>query len=290
MGTTCNSITDKGIEYPLCPLRMQIVLNIYPLAILESNYVWMIQTGTANNFIAVDPGDGIAVVKFLDEHKAHLCGILITHHHRDHIAGIDQLTDKYSAPVFGPHSSKIPQVTQPLCDKQKLKIDGLIFEILAVPGHTMEHIAYFMAASSTQQPLLFCGDALFAGGCGRRFEGDAKTMWESLVKLSQLPDETLIYCAHEYTKSNLEFALALEPNNHALQERFARVAQARTQNLCTLPSQLLEERATNPFLRCQLPPLQAAALKFKQDLNDFSPEKVFETLRFLKDDWPFKTS
>jgi hydroxyacylglutathione hydrolase len=262
------------------------VLTITPIPALDSNYFWVIRPNPNQpNAYVVDPGDATPVINYLANNQLILSAILITHRHRDHTQGIAGLLEYSQVPVYGPDSELIPLITHKLGDGDLLKLDGVSFKIIGVPGHTWEHIAYFCAATDTNPSLLFCGDALFAGGCGRRFDGTAEIMWDSLQKLAALPDETQIYCAHEYTQANLEFALAVEPNNKQLATRFEHVKQLRKQAQITLPSTILLEKRTNPFLRCQQSGIKIfIEQKARHKLE--TPAEVFGALRLIKDTWP----
>lgn len=263
------------------------MLTITPIPALDSNYFWVIQPNSAQPGVyVVDPGDAAPVINYLTANQLILTAILITHRHRDHTQGVSGLLDHSSpVPVYGPDSELIPQITHKLADGDLLQLDDIAFKIISVPGHTWEHIVYFCAATNDRPPLLFCGDSLFAGGCGRRFDGTAEIMWESLQKLAALPDDTQIYCAHEYTLANLEFAHAVEPDNKPLADRFEQVKQLRAQGRITLPSSILLEKRTNPFLRCQLTGIKIfTENKTQQSLA--SPAEVFGALRLIKDTWP----
>lgn len=262
------------------------MLTITPIPALDSNYFWVIQPDSHTPVVyVVDPGDAAPVIDHLKTHQLSLAAILITHRHRDHIQGIASLLEHSPVPVYGPESELIPLVSHTLSDGDLLKLGDISFNILGVPGHTWEHIAYFCPAADSKPPLLFCGDALFAGGCGRRFDGTAEIMWDSLQKLAALPDETQIYCAHEYTQANLEFALAAEPENPQLAARFEHVKQLRAQGKVTLPSTILLEKRTNPFLRCQQPGIKIF-INNKVGQSPDSPAEVFGALRLIKDTWP----
>lgn len=263
------------------------MLMITPIPALDSNYFWVIRPNLDTQAVyVVDPGDATPVIDYLRHNQLILAGILITHRHRDHIQGISGLLDNWPVPVYGPDSELIPQVTHKLGDGDLLRLEGIAFKIIGVPGHTWEHIAYFIPSMDDKSaPLLFCGDALFAGGCGRRFDGSAEIMWDSLQKLAALPDDTQIYCAHEYTQANLAFAVAVEPNNQELGARFEQVKHIRAQGSITLPSSILLEKRTNPFLRCQQPGIKIfAENKTQQTLA--TPAEVFGALRLIKDTWP----
>ena len=218
-------------------------MDIQALHAFEDNYIWLLRDG--RRVVAVDPGDAAPVRRYLEEQNASLAAILLTHHHGDHTGGVDDLLSRGPVPVFGPAGEAIAGVTVPLRGGDRASLPELqgTFQVMDVPGHTRGHIAYYGHGA------LFCGDTLFACGCGRLFEGTAEQMWASLCKLAALPGDTLVYCAHEYTQSNIRFALAVEPGNAALQMRAKRVAQLRADRQSTVPFTLAEERQTNPFLR-----------------------------------------
>ena len=244
----------------------------------SDNYIWLLyQTGSREAFV-VDPGDAAPVEKALQAKNLSLHGILVTHHHPDHVGGIDALTQQRDIPVFGP--SSIEQVTDPVSEGSNFEILGTAFHVIEVPGHTLDHIAYIAG----DEHLLFCGDTLFAGGCGRLFEGSPAQMWHSLARLVQLPGDTRIYCAHEYTQANLRFAAAVEPENPELTKRIQRVSELREKKRATVPSTLVEELHTNPFLRVDQPTVKAAAeQRAHHALN--GPSEVFRVIRAWKDNF-----
>lgn len=262
--------------------------QISAIPIFENNYVWVIRPDPSQpDVYLVDPGEAAPVISHLTNHQLLPKAILVTHRHRDHIEGIKEITHRWPIPVYGPDSAAIPQVTHPLIEGDVLRLDELAFRVMAVPGHTNEHIAFFLPASTQctpkATPLVFCGDALFAGGCGRMFDGPADLMWNSLCKLAALPDNTLIYCTHEYTLANLEFAVAVEPDNTAIHERLKQTRVLREEARITLPSSILMEKRTNPFLRCHLDGVKNFVCP--EGINNYSPAQVFALLRALKDNW-----
>jgi hydroxyacylglutathione hydrolase len=251
---------------------------IEPIPAFTDNYIWCLHDG-ASAFV-VDPGDAAPVLVFLAERQLSLAGILITHHHMDHIGGVAELLQRCAVKtVYGPHNPSIAGITQALAEGERIEVLGLEFQILTVPGHTLDHIAYYCAGH--QPPLLFCGDTLFAAGCGRLFEGTPEQMFGSLQKLAQLPAATAVYCTHEYTLSNLRFARAAEPDSPAVLQRFNTVSEQRERNAVTLPSSIQLERETNPFLRSHTPTIAAAA--HARDANARTPEQIFAVLRRWKD-------
>jgi hydroxyacylglutathione hydrolase len=230
---------------------------------------------------AVDPGDAGPILAALQSHKLALTAILLTHHHADHIGGVDGLLERFAVPVFGPKSEGIAAVTQPLAEGDRVNVPGLDLQldVLDVPGHTKGHIAYVRRSGLH---WLFCGDTLFAGGCGRLFEGTPEQMVVSLSKLAALPEDTQVYCAHEYTISNLRFALAVEPGNAALHLRVQLEDAKRKGGLPTVPSSIGLELATNPFLRYQEPEVVDTLMKAGKLKPGAHPVQAFAALREWK--------
>ncbi len=229
-------------------------LEVTAIPAFQDNYIWLLHTGGKECAI-VDPGDAEPVLKALQASGLQLTTILITHHHADHIGGVPRLVQEYGPRLIGPADSRIQGLDQVVGqgDKALLPDLGLEFTVIEVPGHTRSHIAYFGHDS------LFCGDTLFSVGCGRLFEGTAAQMQQSLDQIAALPGNTLVYCAHEYTQANCRFALEVEPDNQALQQRAQQVAAARMSGKITLPSSLAQELAVNPFLRSRETAVIAAA-------------------------------
>lgn len=217
----------------------------------------------------VDPGDAAPVLAYLRQHGLTLSAILITHHHSDHIGGVNALLCEFNCPVYAPHNPVFDFPYQTVTEVDEIRLLATQFKVLDVPGHTAIHIAYYGGNS------LFCGDTLFGCGCGRIFDGSAEQLHASLQKIALLPDNTLIYCAHEYTLNNIRFALSVDPDNTALQARQQADQTLRNRGLPTLPSTLQLEKATNPFLRCNTTALQKAA-------DNRDELTVFCTLRELK--------
>lgn len=249
-----------------------------PIYALADNYIWRLGAPDANEVIVVDPGDAQPVLAALDAAAHSLSAILITHHHQDHIGGVAKLRQAYpQAAIIAPDDRRIPVATQRVGDGAQLSLAGVAdFEVLAVPGHTASHVAYCGAGA------LFCGDTLFAGGCGRVFDGTCHQLAASLRRLAQLPPSTLCYCAHEYTLENLGFAQWVEPDNPDVAARINRVRAQRAAQQPTVPSTLAEELATNPFLRTQHPAVIAAAERAAgKSLAD--SDAVFCALRAWKD-------
>jgi hydroxyacylglutathione hydrolase len=250
-------------------------MKIYPIPAFGDNYLWLVTRGT--QALVVDPGDAAPVLAALDTHGVTLEAILITHHHSDHIGGVAELVRRFGVPVFGPVDKRIADITDQVAEGAHLDLPWLdtavcVFE---VPGHTQSHIAWYGGNA------LFCGDTLFGAGCGRLFEGTAEQMWHSLSRIASLPPHTQVYCAHEYTESNLRFARAVEPDNQALIARARRVAKQRTANQPSVPFTLADELATNPFLRCrEASVIRAAEAQAGHRLA--TPADVFATLREWK--------
>ena len=251
------------------------MLEIVPLSAFQDNYIWTLRDG--KNAAVVDPGEARPVKEYLAREGLTLVAILATHHHPDHVGGISELVAMAKVPVFGPKGEPIPELTHPvgLGDKVEIPSLGASFSVLDIPGHTRAHVAYYGLES------LFSGDTLFACGCGRVFEGTAAQMLDSLTKLAALPDETKVYCGHEYTLANIKFARSVDPDNHVLAAREARAQALRAAGRPTLPSTMGEERATNPFLRCTEPVVVESANKYLGSrIGD--PVSVFAAIREWK--------
>ena len=227
------------------------MISVTPLPAFDDNYIWVLINQQTQQAAVIDPGEAAPVEAFLSAQSLNLVAILITHHHPDHTGGIDALTAQRDIPVYGPDSAKIPQITHSFGENDSLRLWQIDFSVLEVPGHTLDHIAFYAEQGINNQPALFCGDTLFAAGCGRIFEGNHTMMLASLDKLATLPPATVVYCAHEYTLGNLAFANAVEPDNADLQQRTVEAKTLRQQGLPTVPSLLSLEQATNPFLRCR---------------------------------------
>jgi hydroxyacylglutathione hydrolase len=225
-------------------------MNLIPLPALSDNYIWMLHDG--RHALVVDPGEPGPVVGMLEALGLQLASILVTHHHADHVGGVDALRDATGAAVHGPARESIPQPAAPVAEGDVVRALGLDFAVLDVPGHTAGHIAYW-CADAGGAPLLFSGDTLFSGGCGRLFEGSPAQMLDSLDKLSRLPKDTRICCGHEYTLGNLRFARAVEPDNLDVLHYTAQCEARRQQGQPTLPSTIALEHRVNPFLRSRLP-------------------------------------
>lgn len=266
-----------------------VMFEVVALPAFSDNYLWLLfSDGRA---VVVDPGDARVVERALTERALALDGILLTHHHADHTGGVAALAAAHACPVYGPAREDIAGVTRAVADADRLAVLGAWFEVIEVPGHTRGHIAYWCEPARS----VFCGDTLFAGGCGRLFEGSPQQMWESLNRLAALPGDTRVYCAHEYTRANLRFARHVEPDNPALERRSLAVDALRAAGLPTVPSTVAEERATNPFLRCTEPGIvrRAATLGAAPRVarrvaawpGMTGPARILAILRAAKDDY-----
>lgn len=220
------------------------MITITPIPAFQDNYIWLI--ANHQHAAVIDPGEAAPVIAYLKQHQLTLDAILITHHHADHIGGVDDLLAYQSCKVYAPQKEQYLFAHETVKDKQIVHLTNLdlSLEVIEVPGHTLGHVAYYGANS------IFCGDTLFGGGCGRIFEGTPAQMFDSLQKLAHLPPATAVYCAHEYTERNLQFALSLEPSNQDLISRIKQTKSLRATNSPSLPSNIGLELRTNPFLRC----------------------------------------
>ena len=254
-------------------------MTIFPIAAFEDNYIWCIHND--KHAVVVDPGDAEPVLNYLRTHNLVLSAVLITHHHRDHTGGIPKLASALpNLPIIGPRGGHIRGITKSVSqgDTVTLPLLNLTLQVMEVPGHTLDHIAFF------GHDALFCGDTLFSAGCGRLFEGSPEQMLHSLNKLKRLPDATKVYCTHEYTLANVKFALAVEPNNSALQHYANWAQEKRGNNEPTLPSNLQEQKAINPFLRAhELSVKHAAEAYCEKSLRD--DVAVFTAVRRWKDEF-----
>ncbi|MFA7268413.1 MAG: hydroxyacylglutathione hydrolase [Sterolibacterium sp.] len=255
--------------------------EIVPVRAFSDNYIWLLRRG--NQAAVIDPGDAAPVLDYLDRQQLVLCAILATHHHADHIGGIEGLLAHYEVPVFGPSGEPIATLTHPLNDGARIELPSLAadFDVIAVPGHTRAHIAYYDSKHPSCGSL-FCGDTLFACGCGRVFEGTAAQLRHSLAHLAALPGATRIYCAHEYTQANIRFALAVDPDNAALHERAEEVARLCAAQQPTVPTTMAQELAVNPFLRWNAPAIIEAAQRFR-GASLTQADEVFAAIREWKD-------
>jgi hydroxyacylglutathione hydrolase len=260
-------------------------MNLTALPAFSDNYIWLLHDG--RNALVVDPGDAQPVLRLLKQSGLHLDAILVTHHHPDHVGGVDTLREATGARVWGPARERIPEPVQRVQDGDAVTELGLAFKVLDVPGHTAGHIAYYCEAVDCEgvgtAPLLFCGDTLFSGGCGRLFEGTPAQMLASLDALAALPGNTRVCCTHEYTLANLKFARAVEPANAALQAYSQWCEAQRANNRPTLPSNIAQERQVNPFLRTREPTVVAQAAARAADAHD--EVAVFAAIREWKNNF-----
>lgn len=252
-------------------------MNLVALPAFTDNYVWMLHDG--HRAVVVDPGEASPVEAALDSLGLELQAILVTHHHPDHVGGIERLRTRLRGPVHGPARERIPSPFEPRHEGDVFEALGVRFEVLEVPGHTAGHIAFF-SRDAGPDPLLFCGDTLFSAGCGRLFEGTAAQLHASLERLAALPGRTRVCCTHEYTLSNLRFACAVEPANADAADHLRHCQRLREQGAITLPSSIERERLINPFLRCAEPAVVTAARR--EGAADDSPVAVFAALREWK--------
>jgi hydroxyacylglutathione hydrolase len=255
------------------------MLEVSPVRAFSDNYLWLIRApGAGGVAVVVDPGDDRAIEAALGQQGLALRAILVTHHHADHVGGVQALAARHGAEVFGPARERMPCEYRPLDDGDIVSLAdlGLQFRVMAVPGHTLGHVAYHGHGA------LFCGDTLFSAGCGRLFEGSPAQMLDSLDRIATLPDATAVYCAHEYTLSNLRFAAAVEPGNADVLEALDTVQALRARDGITLPTTLGRERRINPFLRCREPAVRAAA-EARAGAPLPGPADVFAVIRAWKD-------
>ncbi len=251
------------------------MLKVLPIPALRDNYIWVIHDERAA--AVVDPGEAEPIVAWLAARGMRLWAILITHHHGDHVGGVATLAALYGCPVYGPGDEGIVAVSRPVGDDDQIELTtpAARFRVISVPGHTRGHVAYFGHGH------LFCGDTLFSCGCGRLFEGTARQMYRSLMRLAALPEDTRVCCAHEYTLANIAFAREVDPTNRELAAWAEEALQLRKAARPTLPVRLGRELRVNPFLRCEAPELRLAAERWSgRSLQD--PAEVFATLREMK--------
>lgn len=255
------------------------MLDVQPIPAFQDNYIWMVRGAHDPRIVAViDPGDAAPVLDALEAGGLRLAAILATHHHRDHVGGVEALVAATKAPAFGPSRERISLPVTPLAGGERLELPelGLAFRVLDVPGHTAGHIAF------AGHDAVFCGDTLFSAGCGRLFEGTADQMLGSLERLAALPGETRVFCGHEYTEANLRFASAVEPANSAIMDYVKRAAGQRAQGQPTLPSTIELEKRVNPFLRCRHEDVKSAAERRAGGVLS-TPVAVFAEIRSWKD-------
>lgn len=240
-------------------------LHVYPIPAFEDNYIWLLHN--KRDAIVIDPGDATPVINKLTELSLNLSAILITHHHADHINGVRTLLKHYPVPVYAPQYEQYSFEHVALAEGDQINLNsiGLTFNVMWLPGHTLGHIAYL------NESCLFCGDVLFSVGCGRLFEGTPKQMLDSLNRLKKLDPSISVYCTHEYTAKNIDFALTLEPNNRDLHHRKIEVERLRHHQLTSLPTSIELELKTNPFLRCNQPAIiENASVEKDDELSVFT--------------------
>ena len=255
------------------------MINIEPIEAFSDNYIWLLTTNEGS--IVIDPGESQNLLKILKENKFNLKAILITHHHFDHTGGINEILSEKSIDVYGPNNN-IDSINIRVTNESKINLLGIEFEIIEIPGHTLDHIAYY--SENNGHPILFSGDTLFGGGCGRVFEGTFDQMHDSLSVLKNLPLNTKVYCGHEYTESNLKFALAVEPNNSLLTQKYSEVKKLRSEDKITLPSSIGTELNINPFMRCNQASVIEAAQEYSQTKVNEADE-VLGVIRTWKDNF-----
>jgi len=250
--------------------------HVEAIPALNDNYIWALVQGS--NCVLVDPGEPGPALEFLEAGQLNLTGLLLTHHHPDHIGGVAGIRDRHPAPAWGPDDERMPADMETVGEGDSIALPGLDTElkVMETPGHTRSHIVFH------GQGMLFSGDTLFSAGCGRLFEGTPEQMQASMDKLAGLPDETRFYCGHEYTESNCRFALQVEPDNPALRQRMNQVRELRSQDRMTLPDTLGRDRQVNPFFRTREPSVIEAA-RGREEMPDERPATVFGVIRRWKD-------
>ena len=254
------------------------MINIEPIKAFNDNYIWLATTNEGS--IVIDPGEAHKTIKYLKGNDLNLEAILITHHHFDHTGGIEDMLKFRSVDVYGPVNN-IPSINKQLRDGDLFSVIGIDFKIIEIPGHTLDHIAFF--SENNGNPVLFCGDTLFSSGCGRVFEGTYEQMHKSILKLKSLPANTKIYSGHEYTQSNLKFAMEVEPLNQKLISRYNDVQDLLNKGIPTLPTTLELELEVNPFLRCHAREVQNSVVKQFNTSNH--EDEIFKALRQWKDNF-----
>ena len=253
------------------------MLSVEPIKAYTDNYIWLVSTNEGS--IVVDPGESKEILNLIDTNEIDLKGVLITHHHYDHTNGLLDLTNKMNLEVYGP--KKIEGINNIVEESDKFSLIGIDFEVIEIPGHTLDHLAFY--SSNNKDPILFCGDTLFAGGCGRVFEGTFEQMFKSLKKISNYPKETKIFCGHEYTLSNLKFALEVDEDNKQLADEYINVKKLISSDIPSLPTNLNKELKVNPFLRCNEINIKNKVID-KFDIIDDELE-IFTALRKWKDNF-----
>jgi len=253
------------------------MLSVEPIKAYTDNYIWLVSTNEGS--IVVDPGESKEILNLIDTNQIDLKGVLITHHHYDHTNGLLDLTNKMNLEVYGPE--KIEGINNIVNESDKFSLIGIDFEVIEIPGHTLDHLAFY--SSNSEDPMLFCGDTLFAGGCGRVFEGTFEQMFMSLKKISKYPKETKVFCGHEYTLSNLKFALEVDKDNKDLVNEFNNIEKLISSDIPSLPTNLNKELKLNPFLRCHDIDIKNKVIE-KFDIID-DELQIFTALRKWKDNF-----
>lgn len=254
------------------------MFTVTPIPAFSDNYIWVISSPDQNQVAVVDPGDAAPVIAHLEQNNLELAAILITHHHNDHTGGASLLAEKFNIPVYGPATSPFTGITHPLNENDQLELFGTTLVIKEIPGHTLDHISYF---ANQIKPQLFCGDTLFLAGCGRLFEGTAKQMLDAMQYFSTLPDDTEVFCTHEYSLANLDFAAAVEPENTDIKSTIKHCASLREKDIPTLPTSIEQEKKINPFMRTTHSNVIDAANRFSTQSLD-SEVEVFASIREWK--------
>lgn len=266
--TMTGLLAGPSLESDRNPMKLTLI------PALSDNYIYLLSQ--KDWAIVIDPAEADSVLSALEEQKLHLRAILNTHHHSDHIGGNHEIKKQTECSIIAPETKRIPEVDEVAHEGKDISFNHLHIQVISVPGHTTTHVAFYLP----EEGWLFSGDSLFAGGCGRLFEGTPEQMHHSLEKLAKLPGETKVYCGHEYTEKNLLFALSLEPENRDIKTRLEKVQELRKSNLPSLPSTIEEEKRTNPFLRSGTPELKRAL-----GMEEASDLEVFTKVRSLKDDY-----
>ncbi len=253
-------------------------MTLIPLPAFNDNYIWVLPDTAREQFYCVDPGDATPVLSYAKQNNLTLNAILLTHHHHDHIGGVHALLRQYpNVSIYGPDDNRIPFITKSLAENDTLSLGQYRFQIMETPGHTASHISYF----EPEEKWLLCGDTLFSAGCGRVFDGTMEALYHSLQRYKNLPDDTLVFCAHEYTHKNLDFALTLEPENPAILDYKKKLPQK--DRSCTLPSTIADEKKINPFLRTDSEGIKNYAKRFQVSTDDALA--VFTLIRQHKDNF-----
>ncbi|MBR2512708.1 MAG: hydroxyacylglutathione hydrolase [Halomonas sp.] len=252
------------------------MMSVTPIPALSDNYIWLLRQDTSQSVCVVDPGEAAPVIEILERDSLKLDTILITHHHHDHTGGLNELIKRYAPRVIGPANSSIEGIDETVGEGDEVRVMGRLFEVITTPGHTLDHISYFTPGIPA---LLFCGDILFCAGCGRLFEGSPEQMFSSLKKITELPEDTLVFAAHEYTQANLTFARAADPDNKDVKYALQECEKARALDRPTLPSTIGRELKINPYLRVSTDSVRQAAGTQGSNDDDLA---TFTTLREWK--------